>query len=865
MADKVPPELQKLANSLDKSASTMMKNSEQLKQWANNMQKLTKALDASSITINEQKQLLRGLNEANRELIKTGKDSVKSIINSKNLHEREAATFEALGKAASRLSTNIDKLPKEFQQEIKKIETVIRDFAEKKGAEEKAIEDLGKNLNEQNKLVADKLINSINEIRNREDQSEKTKEELADTISKLRALGDAGNAAADAMEAFNTVNTAEAKESIKNFGKMIDETTTSLKEAKTNVQSFSDAARKGKDAVFGFIGALESINGLLNKFSDTVAKGLGGASAFNGSLSLTKATLNTGISSDFLVNNYGQNQQRALSVGGVEEYAKLMNTGFADLKRYVGSAENLAKLNQQSLSVYTQLMGKNTRGGNTGFVTQQNKLFGELNRTMMMTIDQFSELQNSVAGTFEQFQINLDPKSWMSEFDRSVRRTAELVKKFGLTTQQASEITRKENELRNAKFGDRWSLIKDTLKATVLSQAMGVNTGISANQVIGAGINQPEKLQQMQNRIAAATNSLGKAGSSVSSQVAGDALRDVLGLRSAAGIAMEGNGPLSEAEQKRQAMQHEANTHLGKVGNTLLDIKNFLDRVLTNEAVMIAKEALQVAQGIWSATKAIWSDVLKPLGMLGATALLQYTKLGEILSAIKSKWDGKGGRDDSDLGGGGKKRPRTKGGKMLAGAGKFLKSAKGMGGLLSAGTLAYDLYDIHSDKTLTDGQKDRKYAGAGGAAGGAALGAALGTALIPIPVVGTMLGGIAGSYLGGKLGEQGFDSYESVFKGNVNKGSEPSFWPQSQLMMSKMNEGDNKYTNINDFLKEQNKEIEGQSSTFNSIETEIKEMNKNMKQMLDNATNTGRSSSYTPLPAMGGFKGTSSNAILRNT
>jgi len=74
---------------------------------------------------------------------------------------------------------------------------------------------------------------------------------------------------------------------------------------------------------------------------------------------------------------------------------------------------------------------------------------------------------------------------------------------------------------------------------------------------------------------------------------------------------------------------------------------------------------------------------------------------------------------------------------------------------------AYDAYQVHEDKTLTDSQKNREYAKVGGrtvgSMAGYGAGAALGTTIgatvgSVIPVVGTVLGGIAGNLIGGYLG-----------------------------------------------------------------------------------------------------------------
>lgn len=90
-----------------------------------------------------------------------------------------------------------------------------------------------------------------------------------------------------------------------------------------------------------------------------------------------------------------------------------------------------------------------------------------------------------------------------------------------------------------------------------------------------------------------------------------------------------------------------------------------------------------------------------------------------------------------------------------------------------------DVYDIATDDTKTDTEKNRAYSGvAGGFAGGAA-GAAAGAAIgSVVPVVGTAIGGIAGGMYGYYKGsEVGEGAYDVVSGGNNYTPSQPQAAP----------------------------------------------------------------------------------------
>lgn len=101
----------------------------------------------------------------------------------------------------------------------------------------------------------------------------------------------------------------------------------------------------------------------------------------------------------------------------------------------------------------------------------------------------------------------------------------------------------------------------------------------------------------------------------------------------------------------------------------------------------------------------------------------------------------------------------------IAKAGKGVGNAVKSNAIITSAFAALDAYNIASDDTLTDKEKEKAYSGlAGSSAGGllggmgaAAIGAAIGQVLIPIPGVGAAVGGavagIAGSYFGSEAGQ----------------------------------------------------------------------------------------------------------------
>ena len=101
----------------------------------------------------------------------------------------------------------------------------------------------------------------------------------------------------------------------------------------------------------------------------------------------------------------------------------------------------------------------------------------------------------------------------------------------------------------------------------------------------------------------------------------------------------------------------------------------------------------------------------------------------------------------------------------VANAGKGVGNAVKSNAIISSAFAALDAYNIASDDTMTDKEKEKAYSGlAGSSAGGilggmgaAAVGAAIGQVLIPIPGVGAAVGGavagIAGSYFGSEAGQ----------------------------------------------------------------------------------------------------------------
>ena len=101
----------------------------------------------------------------------------------------------------------------------------------------------------------------------------------------------------------------------------------------------------------------------------------------------------------------------------------------------------------------------------------------------------------------------------------------------------------------------------------------------------------------------------------------------------------------------------------------------------------------------------------------------------------------------------------------IAKAGKGVGNAVKSNAIISSAFAALDAYNIASDDTMTDKEKEKAYSGlAGSSAGGilggmgaAAIGAAIGQVLIPIPGVGAAVGGavagIAGSYFGSEAGQ----------------------------------------------------------------------------------------------------------------
>lgn len=107
--------------------------------------------------------------------------------------------------------------------------------------------------------------------------------------------------------------------------------------------------------------------------------------------------------------------------------------------------------------------------------------------------------------------------------------------------------------------------------------------------------------------------------------------------------------------------------------------------------------------------------------------------------------------------------------------GFFKRMAKGggkMNMLLASALAAKDLYDISSDDSMTEDEKNKAYSGTGGGMvggllggmGAGALGAALGQVLIPIPGVGAAIGGAVGTLAGGWLGnEAGTSAGEMVY------------------------------------------------------------------------------------------------------
>lgn len=108
--------------------------------------------------------------------------------------------------------------------------------------------------------------------------------------------------------------------------------------------------------------------------------------------------------------------------------------------------------------------------------------------------------------------------------------------------------------------------------------------------------------------------------------------------------------------------------------------------------------------------------------------------------------------------------------------------ASKMNWLVGTALAAKDVYDISSDETLTEKEKDKAYSGAGGGLlggvlggmGAGALGAALGQVLIPIPGVGAAIGGALGSMAGGYLGnEVGSSAGEMVYDVVVREDQKP--------------------------------------------------------------------------------------------
>lgn len=87
---------------------------------------------------------------------------------------------------------------------------------------------------------------------------------------------------------------------------------------------------------------------------------------------------------------------------------------------------------------------------------------------------------------------------------------------------------------------------------------------------------------------------------------------------------------------------------------------------------------------------------------------------------------------------------------------KYLKGAGVVGGVLSGGALAYDLFS----GTGTGKSIGGSVGNFGGMMGGAAAGAAIGSV---VPVVGTAIGGIAGSIIGGIVGEKAGSAIGGAF------------------------------------------------------------------------------------------------------
>lgn len=127
---------------------------------------------------------------------------------------------------------------------------------------------------------------------------------------------------------------------------------------------------------------------------------------------------------------------------------------------------------------------------------------------------------------------------------------------------------------------------------------------------------------------------------------------------------------------------------------------------------------------------------------------------------------------------------RDQGKRLMPSAGamknsKILKFAKGAGKTLlwplTIGLSALDVYNILSDKSLSDEEKNVELAGVGGGiAGGAAgalLGGALGSAIFP--GVGTVIGGLIGGGVGLWAGEEAVESIMSRILGGLSGSGPP--------------------------------------------------------------------------------------------
>ena len=568
-------------------------------------------------------------------------------------------------------------------------------------------------------------------------------------------------------------DTADYKENMQKIdagiaalGTTITQAGDSIKQAAS--ESIVKPFKNVKNTALSFIDVIKAAIAPLEHFGDAVSKGVGAFSLFNNpdvtdKNTLTGATKATGISSDFLANNYSVNQQRTLAVGGIGAYAELLSTDGKNMQYAAGGADRVAAINQNALTLQTSMMSGMSKGQTSTFVAEQAEVFKSLHRSLNMTADQFTNLQSAVLDANTSLNEISDPSKYTSNFNKTMQQSAMYMDKYGLSVQQATALVNKENELKSSSFKSRFSQFTAALKMASLEAAIGGAAGRASSTkdmqtIMSLGPNNAEGLQKV---MAGMVNKYGSKQ--------GENKNVSFGVQNAASEFNATASPYVTAESKVVAAgQLTSVTKASIAATTSMTAvlsstgKAFIDG--TNSINSLAKTELagQLTPAISVLTKTIMTligviSVFGSIGTVGKLAKMGGKGIGGALTSLGGLGGKVLGKTSGILGGLGSKVSGgalgSLGGKVFNGLTKI--GAKGLpmlGGLIAAYSGISDYQDASHDLAsgkISEAEARKRHYTAAGSASGAVLGTVLGDLAGPI---GGIVGASAGQYIGGKLG-----------------------------------------------------------------------------------------------------------------